>query len=46
MEELVNKLVFTTNLMLTTNHSDSKTKLIVCSSSSDSAFRLTVKSSK
>ena len=29
MEELVNKLVFTTNLMLTTNHSDSKTKLHV-----------------
>ena len=31
---LVNKLIFTMNLMATTNHSDNKTKLIVFSSSS------------
>ena len=33
-------------LMTTTNHSENKTKLIVFSSSSGSAFRFTVKSSK
>ena len=42
----MNILVFTINLMATTNHSDNKTKLIVFSSSFGSAFTLTVKSSK
>ena len=43
---LVNKPIFIMKLMTTTNHSENKTKLIVFSSSSGSAFRLTVKSSK
>ena len=43
---LLNKFIFTMNLMATTNHSNNKTKLIVFSSSSCSPFRLTLKSSK
>ena len=41
-----NKLIFTMNLMTTTNHSENKMKLAVFSSSSGSAFRHTVKFSK
>ena len=43
---LVNELIFSVNLMATINLSDNKTKLIVFSSSSGSAFGPTVKSSK
>ena len=43
---LVNKPIFTMNLIANTNHSDNKTKFIVFGNSSDSGFRLTVKSSK
>ena len=43
---LGSKLIFTMNVMANTNNSDNKFKLIVFSSSSGSAFRLTIKSSK
>ena len=37
---LLNKLIFTMNLMATANHSDNKTKLIVFTKSSGFDFRL------
>ena len=42
--QLINKFIFTMNLMATTNQSDNKIKLVTFSSSSGLAFSHTVKS--